>query len=108
MTPEDRDRRIATAEELKRQKTRETCLRVVVSFQGREWAPGHTMRSRHFIVNVPKDWGDFHDDFQRAKAYVCDATRFPQFHEMVVGGKHEPARVGRILSYEYRNCEEIT
>ncbi len=108
MTPEERDRLIAAAEELKRQRTRETCLRVIVNFQGREWAPGRLMRSRYFLVNVPKNWGDFPNNFERAREYVCGATRFPQFYEMVVGGKYESAHVSRILSDEDGDCEEIT
>lgn len=108
MTPADRDRLIAAAEELKRQRTRETCLRVVVVFHGKEWAPGRIMCSRYFLVNVPKDWGDFPNDFERAQEYVCNATRFPQFHEMVMSLRYKPAHVSRVLSDEDGDCEEIT
>lgn len=108
MTPEDRDRLIEAAEELKRQRARETCLRVVVTFQGREWAPRRSMRSRYFLVNVPKDWGDFTNPFERANNYVTNSWRFPLFYEMVMSDRYESAHVSQILSDEDGDCVEIT
>lgn len=108
MTPEERDRLIEAADELKRQRTLETCLRAVVLFQGREWAPGRTLRSRYFIVNVPKGWGDYVNPFESVRHYVSSADRFPQFHEMVMSLRYDAVHVCRILADDDGDCTEIT
>ena len=109
MTPEDRDRLIEAGEELKRQRTLETCLRTIVMFQGREWAPGCLMKSRYFIVNVPKDWAGIDNPFDRAQHYINSPHRFPLFYEMhTEWGRFDSARVTAVLPDLGDDAVEIT
>lgn len=108
MTPEERDRLIEAAEELKNQRTAETCLRTVVMFRGKEWAPGRFMKSRYFIVNVPKGWNDISNMYDRAQNYISSQHRFPLFHELSVNGKYEPTCVTAILVDSFTDTMEIT
>lgn len=104
MTEEERDRLIEAAEELKKQRTKETCKRGIVMLKGNEWAPGRWTRDRYFIVNIPKVdlgrdvWGD-------ADRYVNNSRRFPLFSEMTNSGKYERSHVCHFVGEE--EIEEI-
>jgi hypothetical protein len=108
MTDQERDRLIEAAEELKRQRTLETHYRAVLSFAGKEWAPGRFRRSRYFIVSVPKNWGGLTDKFEQTRNYVDNSERFPLLYELVVGGSQQPFVVSRILHGDEGDCVEIT
>ncbi len=107
MNDKDRDRLIEAAEELKAQRTRETCRRVVVYLKGREYNPGRYMRDRYFVVNIPKDsLGD--SIWENANYYINTRERFPIFWEMMMGGKYESARAVHFLGDGREEIEDIS
>lgn len=108
LTDQERDRMIEAGEELKRQRMAETHYRVVLSFVGKEWAPGRMRRSRYFIVSVPKNWGEFPDKFAQARNYIDSSVRFPQLYELTLSGHYETFSVSRVLHGDEGDCVEIT
>lgn len=108
LTEQERDRMIEAGEELKRQRMAETHYRVVLSFAGREWAPGRLLRTRYFLVSVPKNWGEFPDKFAQARHYIDNQVRFPQLYELTISGNYESFSVCRVLHGDEGDCAEIT
>lgn len=108
LTPEEIDRFIATAEELKLRRMHEDTFQAVISFAGREWAPGRYRRSRYFLVRIPKKWGQFSSKFDQVRDYLNSMDRFPLLYELSVSGHYEPFGVSRILHGDEGEVFEIT